>query len=65
MPRKSFSGKLTQLWGIYYLYTQSSKKYGELKSLYKDLKDQFEMYGGELKPVKSNDIRCFAMIRVV
>ena len=50
---------------LYYLYTKFSKKFGELKCLYKDLKDQFEMYGGEVKPVKSNDIRCFAMIRVV
>ena len=35
------------------MYTESSKKYGELKSLYKDLKDQFEING--VKPVKSTD----------
>ena len=47
----------TSLRHLYYLYTKSSKKYGELKSLYKDLKDQFEMYGGGVKPVKSNGTR--------
>ena len=37
--------------------TKSSKKYGKLKSLYKDLKDRFEMYGGGVKPEKSNGTR--------
>lgn len=42
---------------LYYLYTKSSKKHRELKILYQDLKDQFEMYGGGVKPVKSSGTR--------
>ena len=39
------------------MYTKSSKQYGELKSFYKDLKDQFEIYGGGVTPVKDNGTR--------
>ena len=47
----------TSLLHLYYLYTKSSKRYRELKNLFKDLKDEFEMYGGGVKPVKSNGTR--------
>ena len=47
----------TSLLHLYYLYTKSSKKYRELKSLHQELKGQFEMYGNGVKPVKSNGTR--------
>lgn len=55
---------------LYYLYTKSSNRYGKLKSFYKDLRYQFGMYGGGVKPVKSDgtrwvDQKVCAMGRVV
>ena len=55
---------------LYYLYHKSSKKLRELKSLFKDIKKDFEMFGDGVKPVKSTgtrwiDHRIRAMGRVV
>ena len=42
---------------IYYLYQKSSKKFRELKILHTLLRDQFEMYGFDIKPGKTNGTR--------
>ena len=42
---------------LYYLYHKSSKKLRELKSLFKDIKEDFEMFGDGVKPVKSTGTR--------
>ena len=38
---------------LFYLYKNSSKKHRELKNLYQIIKDEFKMYGDEIKPVKA------------
>ena len=43
----------TSLRHLYYLHMNSSKKHRELKSLYKELKGEFEMYGSGVKPLKA------------
>ena len=55
---------------LYYLYQKSSKKLRELKSLFKDIKGDFEMFGDGVKPLKSTgtrwiDHRVPAMGRVI
>ena len=35
---------------MYYLYEKSEKKLRELKKLYQLLKDEYEMYGDNIKP---------------
>ena len=52
------------------MHSNSSKNYSELKSSYKDLKDQSEMSVGGVKPVMGNgtrwiDYKVRAMRRVV
>ena len=42
---------------LFYLYKNSSKKNRELKNLYQLMKDQFEMYGDGIRPVKSTGTR--------
>ena len=42
---------------LYYLYHKSSKKLRELKSLFKDIKGDFEMYGDGVKPLKATGTR--------
>ena len=42
---------------LYYLYQKSSKKNRELKNMYELLKDQYEMYGSGVKPVKATGTR--------
>ena len=37
---------------LFSLYKNLSKKHRELKNLYQVMKDEFEIYGGEIKPVK-------------
>ena len=58
------------LMNLYYLYHKSSKKLCELKLLFKDIKEDFEMFGDCVKPVKSTgtqwiDHRIRAMARVI
>ena len=38
---------------LFNLYKNLSKKHRELKNLHQLMKDEFEMYGGGIKPVKS------------
>ena len=38
---------------LFYLYKNSSKKHRKLKNLYQIMKDEFEMYGDDIKPVKA------------
>ena len=45
------------LMNLYYLCHKSSKKLRELKLLFKDMKEDFEMFGDGFKPVKSTGIR--------
>ena len=42
---------------LFYLYKNSSKKVQELKNLYPILKEQFETYGNNIRPVKSTGTR--------
>ena len=42
---------------FYYLCQKSSKKHRELKNLYKLLKNQYEMFGAGVKPVKATGTR--------
>ena len=42
---------------LFYLYKNSSKKYRELKNLYRLMKGQFEMYGGGVRPTKATRTR--------
>ena len=42
---------------LFNFYKNLSKKHIELKSLYELMKDKFEMYGGEIKPVQSTSTR--------
>ena len=42
---------------LYYMYTNSSKKHRELKKLYEVLRDQFEMYGCGVRPLKAAGTR--------
>ena len=37
---------------LFYIYSNSSKKHRELKSLYQELKEQYEMYCSSVKPLK-------------
>ena len=58
------------LMNLYYLYHKSSKKLRELKLLFKDIKEDFEMFGDGVRPVKSTgtrwiDHRIRAMARVI
>ena len=55
---------------LFYLYKNSSKKVRELKNLYQILKEQFETYGNNIRPVMSNgtswiDLRIRAMEKLV
>ena len=45
------------LMNLYYLYHKSSKKLREFKLLFKDTKEDFEMFGDGVKPVKSTGTR--------
>ena len=45
------------LMNLYYLYHKSSKKLRELKLLFKDIKEDFKMFGDGVKPVKSTGTR--------
>ena len=42
---------------LFYLYKNSSKKVRELKNLYQILREQFETYGKNIRPVKSTGTR--------
>ena len=42
---------------LFYLYKNSSKKVQELKNLYQILKEQYETYGNDIRPVKSTGTR--------
>ena len=42
---------------LFYLYKNSSKKVQELNNLYQILKEQFETYGNNIRPVKSTGTR--------
>ena len=42
---------------LFYLYKNSSKKHRKLKNLYQIKKDEFEMYGDGVKPVKATRTR--------
>ena len=42
---------------LFSLYKNSSKKHRELKKLYQLMKDEFEMHGSEIKPIKSTGTR--------
>ena len=42
---------------LFYLYKNLSKKYRELKNLYRLMKGQFEMYGGGVRPTKATRTR--------
>ena len=42
---------------LFYLYKNSSKKVWELKNLYHILKEQFQAYGNDIRPVKSTGTR--------
>ena len=44
------------LMDLYYLYHKSSKKLRELQYIFKDLQNDFEMYGDDAKSLKSTGI---------
>ena len=47
----------TSLTHLFYVYLNSSKKHRELKSLYMELRGQFEMYGSGVKSLKGSGTR--------
>ena len=49
---------------LYYFYHKSSKKLHELKSLFKDIKEDFELFGDGVKPVKSTET-CWIDYRIL
>ena len=57
-PLADFTNPVDEsLMNFYYLYHNSSKKLRELKLLFKDIKEDFEMFGDGVKPVKSTGTR--------